>query len=68
MEFMLNGVALSRADFGDSFEDWVAFTIAFCGATHCRDKAAQLELLRFNAASIIAKVAAKIAEAAAAGG
>lgn len=53
-----NGVELSRADFGaeDDLRDWIAFTIAFSLNAHCSDKAAALELLRYEADKIVAKV------------
>jgi hypothetical protein len=49
------GVELTRADFDKSFRDYVAFSIAFAANTGCRDKEAALELLRYEADSLIEK-------------
>lgn len=55
MRLMMNyhGVELCRDDFGDDLRDVIAFTLAFVANTHCRDKAAALELLYHEADRII---------------
>ena len=53
LTFMYNGVELSARDFSRDLKGWIAFTIAFANATHCRDKEAALELLTHEAERII---------------
>lgn len=54
--FRWNDIELSRDDFDNSLRDWVAFTIAFLANTQCSDKEVALDLLRYDADSIINKV------------
>jgi hypothetical protein len=53
LSFSINGIELSRSDFGDEHRDWVAFSIAFAMNTRCRDKEAFLELLLGTADGIL---------------
>lgn len=54
--FDYNGVEMCGADFPRDLRGWVAFSIAFAAATHCRDKQAALELLLHEADNIVEKV------------
>lgn len=56
MSFFVGGHELTREDFGHDVFEWVAYRIAMTGATHCGDKAALLELLRYQARTIVEKV------------
>lgn len=58
LEISFNGVYLSRSDFGNSIQDYIAFSIAFACDTHCRDKEAALELLQYEAEKLIEVVKA----------
>jgi len=58
LSFQVNGIELTAADFPRTLEGWVAFSIAFAAATHCKDKAAALTLLRHEARGLMQRVRA----------
>ncbi len=54
--FDFHGVEISPSDFPRTLQGWVAYSIAFAHNTHCRDKAAALDLLMHEAEQIIERV------------
>ena len=51
-----NGVEISRADFGSTLRDKIAFDICFYSGIGCKDRKAALNMLRHAAESIIEQV------------
>lgn len=56
MEFSFNGVMLSVADFPNTLEGYIAFSIAFANNVRCANKEAAIELLLHEAGELIEKV------------
>lgn len=52
----VNGVEVNVSDFDRDLRGWVAFQIAACGNTLCRDKEALLKMLYGTADHVIEQV------------
>ena len=51
-----NNIDLSREDFPDTLQGWVAFSIVFASGVQCADKNAALEYLFEEADEIIQRI------------